>query len=75
MEDGRVAKIQSDKQIGWQCCIVEDSRVANIQSDKQVGWRWCIVEDCMVAKIQSDKQAGRVAMVHSGRWQGSKISE
>ena len=65
----------TNKQVGWQWCIVEDGRVDKIQSDKQVGWQWCIVKDGRVAKIQSDKQAGRLAMVHSGRWQGSKNSE
>ena len=54
---------------------MEDGRLDKIQSDKQVGWQWCIVKDGKVAKIQSDKQAGRLAMVHSGRWQGSKNSE
>ena len=45
----------TNKQVGWQWCIVEDGRVAKIQSDKQVGWQWCIVEDGRVEKIQSDR--------------------
>ena len=50
MEDGRVAKIPSDKQVGWQWCIVEDGRVAKIQCDKQAG---------MVAMVRSKKWQSR----------------